>query len=343
MSARTRRRVQRLALLALGALLVVLGLSRLAGASMFGERHAHPHPERHVERTVERTVELVDVRQGRAEGVFLDETFRVRPGGTLDLDLGSASVTVRTGGGDRARVVVEGRGRDAEREFERRRFSARTDGDRLVVQTDPERRNWRTGRTDARFDVTVEVPRRFDAAIDVGSGSVDVGPLTGDLRVDTGSGSVRVADVDGERVVLDTGSGSVHAHALRGDVEIDTGSGSVRVESVDGELAVDTGSGSVDVGLVRGPVLVDTGSGGVELALAGAAPVEIDTGSGSVSLGLPRDAGFDVAVEASSVRIDEALGFRGRNERGRAEGQIGRGGPDIDVETGSGTVRLRTR
>ena len=335
MSARSRRRFQRLALLVLGALLVVFGLTRLAEATFsFGDGHAERHRAHRVE--------VVEVRDSRDRDVLFDESFRVREGGALSLDLGSENVTVRTVRGDRARVTVRGRGRDARREFERRRFSARADNGGLTVRTDPERRGWRMGRTDARFDVTVEVPRRFDAALDVGSGSIEVGSLDGNLRVDTGSGSIRVADVDGRRVVLDTGSGSVHAHALRGEVEIDTGSGSVAVERVDGRLSVDTGSGSVAVGLVRGPAVVDTGSGGVELALAEAAPVEVETGSGSVVLALPR-AGFDVDVEASSVRIDEALGFRGRNERGRAEGRIGRGGPDIDVETGSGRVSLRAR
>ena len=321
MTSSTRSRFQRLALLVLGALLVVFGLTQISGA---------------IARAFTGGVSGM-----AATTVLFDETFRVAPGEHLDLDLGSEAVTVRTVRGNRARVVVEGSGRDAAREFERRRFSAHAD-DGLVVRTDPPRRMFSLRRTNARFEVTVEIPRRFDVDLDVGSGAVQVETLDGDLAVDTGSGAVRLADVTGDRVTVDTGSGSVRAGRLQGEVTIDTGSGSVRVERAGGPLTIDTGSGAVEVGLAEGPAHVDTGSGGVRLALASRSPVEIDTGSGGVSLTLPR-AGFDVDLEGGRVEIDEALGFRGERERDRAEGTLGRGGPLVDVNTGSGRVRLRAR
>lgn len=317
----TRSRFQRLALLVLGALLVAFGLTRLSGAiSRAFAGGAAP---------------------AAAGPVLYDETFRVSSGEHLDLDLGSESVVVRTVEGDRARVVVEGRGRDAAREFERRRFSASAD-DGLTVRTDPPRGGFSMRGTDARFTVTVEIPRRFDVDLDLGSGSVEVGPLDGTLAVDVGSGSVSLSDVAGDRVTVDTGSGSVRAGRLRGDVDVDTGSGSVRIERVDGPATVGTGSGSVEIGLVDGPAQVDTGSGSVRLALASRSPVEVETGSGGVTLSLPT-AGFDVDIEGGRVEIDDALGFRGSQERDRAEGTLGRGGPLVEVETGSGSVRLRAR
>ena len=305
MSTSARSRFQRLALVALGALLVALGASRLSGA--FARTFGDGGPSGAV----------------AAPAVLYDETFRVTPGGRLDLDLGSEAVTVRTVAGTEARVTVEGRGRDAEREFERRRFSARASGGGLDVRTDPPRRMFSRGRSDARFEVTVEVPRRFDVALDVGSGAVAVGDLDGDLVVDTGSGAVVVGDVAGDRIRIDTGSGAVRAGRLRGDVRVDTGSGAVRLARVDG------------------PLVVDTGSGAVVAALGRRARATIDTGSGAVALTLPRGLGFDVDLEGSPVEIDGALGFRGQRERGEARGRLGEGGPAIEVETGSGAVRLR--
>lgn len=358
MSPSRRRRFQRLALTVLGVLLIVLGASRLRAAlgDLFHHDHRHPHVER-VEvqhehrherghrherehrRERERRVEVISTA---SRDVLYDETFRVRPGSRLVVDLGSENVVLRTTSGDRARVRVEGRGRDAEREFERRRFSARPDDGGLVVQTDPPRRR-SMGRTDAQFQVTVEVPRRFDAVLDLGSGNVQVASLEGDLTVDVGSGNVQVEDVEGGQIVLDTGSGNVRARALRGEVRIDTGSGSVQVDRVDGELAVDTGSGSVSIGEVNGPSVVDTGSGSVEMALRSASQTVVDTGSGGVTLRLPRGAGFDVELDGGSVRIDDALDFSGRRERDEAQGRINGGGPRLVVDTGSGSISLRAR
>ncbi len=254
--------------------------------------------------------------------VLFDESFSVRDGGALAVDLGSEAVVVKTVSGSRARVVVEGRGRDAVQEFQRRRFTARAVRRGLEVKTDPPRRT--SGRADARFTVTVEVPRRFDVALDVGSGSVSVGSLDGDLSVDTGSGSVSVGHI-------------------RGDVAIDTGSGSVRAESVSGALEVDTGSGAVRVGEVGGRATVDTGSGGVTLTVGGNGPVEVDTGSGSATVLVPERSNWEVDLDGSSVEIDRSLGFDGRQERGRARGRIGSGGPSLSVDTGSGRIAIRSR
>ncbi|MGB3544694.1 DUF4097 family beta strand repeat-containing protein [Rubrivirga sp.] len=254
--------------------------------------------------------------------VLFDETFDVRSGRDLIVDLGSENVTVRTVSGTRARVTVEGRGRDAESEFERKRFSARESRGNLTVRTNPPRTSRGGRRVVARFQVTIEIPRRYSANIDLGSGNVDVASLEGDLTVDVGSGNVNVEDVDGDRIVLDTGSGNVRAELLRGNVRIDTGSGNVEVDRVEGELSVDTGSGNVEVGLHS-----NTAS-------------RIDTGSGGATVRLPRGADLDIDLDGSSVRIDDGLGFSGDQERDRARGRIGRGGPTLRVNTGSGTIRL---
>ncbi|MEM1115253.1 MAG: DUF4097 family beta strand repeat-containing protein [Bacteroidota bacterium] len=334
----SRRRFQSLALTVLGLLLIAFGASRLpAAATLFGHEREHRvvvHQER---------APTVQVRSTTGRDVLYDETFRVRAGGDLTINLSSENVAVRTGSGDRARVTVEGRGRDAEAEFERRRFSAREQGGDLVVRTDPPRRRGWNNRTNARFQVTVEIPRRYSADIDVGSGNVEVASLDGDLLVDIGSGNLRVADVEGNRIELDTGSGNVQARTLAGDVSIDTGSGNVQVDRVDGPLEADTGSGNIEVGEVRGTADVSTGSGRIAFALDAAHASQLSTGSGSITVAIPRGAGFDVDLDGSSVRIDEALGFSGERERDEARGRLGAGGPTLRADTGSGSIRLEAR
>ncbi|MEM0961918.1 MAG: DUF4097 family beta strand repeat-containing protein [Bacteroidota bacterium] len=256
--------------------------------------------------------------------VLFDESFVVREGGELRLDLGNEDVTVRTVRGTLARVVVEGRGRDAEREFERRRFSASSAGEDLIVRTDPPRSYWQNRpRTDASFSVTVEIPQRYSVDLDVGSGEIQLASIVGDARIDTGSGNVDVETIDGRAILIDTGSGNVRAERLRGEVRIDTGSGDVEVGSVEG-----------------GPLTIDTGSGDVDVALRTDASARFDTGSGDVTVRLARGAGFDVDMDGGRIRIDDVLQFAGRSERRSARGQIGRGGGKIQVGTGSGTIRL---
>lgn len=188
-----------------------------------------------------------------------------------------------------------------------------------MVRTDPPRRTGWSFRREASFTVTIRVPERFDVDVNVGSGSVTVGALDGDLAVDTGSGSVSLADVRGSRISVDTGSGSIRTGRLDGDVSLDTGSGSVSVESVRGSLDVDTGSGSVRAARVDGPTTIGTGSGSVHVGLAG---------------------GAELVASGGRVVIDEALRFDGRRDRDSARGRIGQGGPEVRVGTGSGSITL---
>lgn len=165
--------------------------------------------------------------------------------------------------------------------------------------------------------------------VDTGSGNVDVSNSEGDVEVDTGSGGVQLTDVRGDRVLVDTGSGSVTARNVTADrVVIDTGSGSIRVSELAArEVELDTGSGTVEAALTR-PVerlLVDTGSGGVTLELPDGidATVELETGSGSIDVDLP--------LEVRTMRRDHVTG------------RLGSGRGVIEVDTGSGSIRLRRR
>lgn len=177
-----------------------------------------------------------------------------------------------------------------------------------------------SGRIDAR-DLTGEI------SLDTGSGSVDVRSVNGDLNVDTGSGSVTVSDVRGDEVVIDTGSGRVRGSGF--DVErlnVDTGSGGIDLEDVAARrLNLDTGSGRIRVALTRDvdELIADTGSGGVTLIVPDdfGAELSLDAGSGGFS--------FDVPVE---IR---------RHEDGEFEGRIGDGRGRIEIDTGSGGIRIR--
>jgi hypothetical protein len=169
-----------------------------------------------------------------------------------------------------------------------------------------------------------------DTRLDTGSGRVTAAVIRGSLNADTGSGRVEVSDVEGDDVLIDTGSGSVTLDGAKArSVQIDTGSGSVSTSNVDADdTMIDTGSGSVTLDLVRltgGRHVIDTGSGGVTLMLPSDASVVIraETGSGGIDL--------DVAAQLKSMSRD------------RVELQIGDGRASVEIDTGSGSIRIRGR
>lgn len=182
-----------------------------------------------------------------------------------------------------------------------------------------------------------------------GSGRIELRGAEGDVVLDTGSGSVRAANVSGNRLLIDTGSGGVTGSDLStGTVEIDTGSGAVEVTRVaSDQITIDTGSGGIDVAAAQlGDVVIDTGSGSVNLdVLAQLRSANIDTGSGGITLTVPPDFGAVVDLDASSGGIHSDLPLQITTLRRRSElrGTIGDGSAQVSIDTGSGTIRIRSR
>lgn len=219
------------------------------------------------------------------------------------------------------------------------------------------------GGMEAWADARVRVPAGRSVAIHQGVGRVTVRNVDGrivvntaaagvtasgtrgELDVDVGSGAVQVSDARGN-VRIDTGSGAVQVGGVRGNrLEIDTGSGGVSGSDVAvGSLLVDTGSGSVSLtGVATDDASVDTGSGRVLLELLrDARRVRIDTGSGGVTLGLPTNFGAELEVETGSggITVDLPVQMR-RGGRTSLSGRIGDGDGRVEIDTGSGGVRIR--
>ena len=167
---------------------------------------------------------------------------------------------------------------------------------------------------------------RGELKINVSSGAVQVTNARGELSVNTGSGTVRVSDVRGESISIETGSGEVTASDVRSN-----------------ELSIDTGSGNIEVSSLTSPqVSLETGSGSVIADLAGEIwNVNVETGSGDITLRVPPTLAAEVDIETSSGEIETDFEVAvTRHSRDHMTGRIGEGGGKIDIETGSGGIKL---
>jgi lia operon protein LiaG len=183
-----------------------------------------------------------------------------------------------------------------------------------------------------------------DLSIDLSSGPVTTSATRGELQINVGSGTVQVTKATGE-LSVDTGSGSVTASELRGEsLSIETGSGEVTATNLrSNQLSIDTGSGNIEVtGLTAPQVSLETGSGSVVADLSGEVwNVDVQTGSGDVTLKVPPTLAAEVDIETSSGDIETDFEVAvTRHARDHMTGRIGEGGGKIDIETGSGGIRL---
>jgi lia operon protein LiaG len=182
--------------------------------------------------------------------------------------------------------------------------------------------------------------------IETGSGSVTASDVVGHTRILTGSGGISVGDVSKGTLEIDTGSGSIDGSLLK-VIALDaaTGSGGIQLRDVDApELRLDTGSGSIRAEAVRARDLgVSTGSGSITLdLLSDVRNASINTGSGGVSVGIPPQLGAELIVDTGSGGIDSSIPLQVTlKKRSSLRGRIGDGNGRIQIDTGSGGVRLR--
>ena len=220
----------------------------------------------------------------------------------------------------------------------------------------------RGGGLDAHADLRVTVPEGKEIAIYLAVGRITASNVNGTVILDTHAGGVEARDMTGY-LNVDTGSGSVEVTGMDGDLGVDTGSGSVRVGDVTGEeVGIDTGSGRVQAdGVAARRINIDTGSGSIDLRRASAREVRldtgsgsveadltedidrlaVDTGSGSVTVRLPADVGARLAIETGSGGIHTDFPVMvTRRARDELHGEVGDGRGSIEIDTGSGSVRL---
>ncbi len=215
-------------------------------------------------------------------------------------------------------------------------------------------------RRHVSIDYEIETPSGTQLKANSGSGDVSVSGVQGPVKAVTGSGNLKIADVQNE-LTATTGSGDIHAESIKGEVHLSTGSGAVQAEGVGGAFYVSTGSGNVtvqdnnggsgkvstgsgDVRLsgVNGSLRVGTGSGDITAQGRAAGDWSLHSGSGGLVVRLPADAGFAIDAHADSGRIitRRSVSAQGTVRKGTLVGVVGKGGPQLQLRTGSGDIEI---
>jgi len=162
------------------------------------------------------------------------------------------------------------------------------------------------------------------------------------LEAATGSGSINDTGV-GQDAKLTTGSGGITATGIEGGFQIQTGSGNIAIEgSGQGDAKAQTGSGTIDLKGVHGSLQAQTGSGKIKAAGTPSSPWKLQTGSGSIELttgNAPID--LDASVGSGSISVSQPMATQVSSDKHHVHAQINGGGPEVRVETGSGSIRVQ--
>jgi DUF4097 and DUF4098 domain-containing protein YvlB len=299
---------------------------------------------------------------GSARGEF-DRTLQVNGTVNLQIETGSGSIEVHRGGSSQVHVVghiyasewFDSGAEERVKKIESNPPIQQSGNDiRIGHIDDPELKH----NISISYEVTVPAGTQLRASS--GSGSQSISDINGPIEANTGSGSLKVSSI-GSGVRARTGSGSIEIDGAKGSVYAHTGSGSIHAMNIAGGFDGETGSGHLTLEQsAPGSVRAQTGSGGLELrnvkgsleAQAGSGNIRVDgeatggwvvhTGSGSVDLRLPQNASFDLNAHTGSGSIDlsHPVSVQGSITRKEVRGKVGGGGVPVEVQTGSGSIRI---
>lgn len=184
-------------------------------------------------------------------------------------------------------------------------------------------------------------------------------------RITTSNGGIRVEGVEGQSR-LRTSNGSVKVWKMMGPLEASTSNASIEVQEFNGSAVLNTSNGHIKADGVRGRFEADTSNASIDArlsALEEGRPIKADTSNGSINLTVAELKGNDIiastsnssitvrlppAVAAqlnattsnSSITSDFEITVQGTQNKNRLQGNIGGGGPKIELTTSNGSIRV---
>ncbi len=270
-------------------------------------------------------------------------SYPLQPGGRLSVDNSNGSIEIS--GWDQNTIDISGTKYARTTEL---RDALRIEIDHAAdsVQIRTVRPSNRRGNMGAKY--IIKVPRRTELErIASSNGTIHAFDVEGAARLKTSNGGVRAENLHGN-LDVQTSNGSIEVQNLDGGASLHTSNGRVHADEVRGSLEADTSNGGIHVRLVKPeagrPVKLETSNGPIELTMESLNQNEIHatTSNGAITVHLPGGIGADLAAHASnsSISTEFDVSTTGTLDKHHLEGKIGAGGPEIELSTSNGSIRL---
>lgn len=214
----------------------------------------------------------------------------------------------------------------------------------------------------AAVNYEIQLPTAMQVETRTGNGSVAISGLGGAVRAQAGNGELKFTNLLG-RLDVKGGNGQITARNVAGPVEITNGNGEVQCVHT-GTLKAHTGNGTLEAAEIAGDVTLRGGNGEIKcreingnislegqtgaaritqsLVLEKVRRIDAHKSTGEIVLTLNPAQPFTLEARCGTGSIDSDFPIRieGRGASKRAGGQIGQGGPQIRLQTSTGSIRI---
>jgi hypothetical protein len=183
---------------------------------------------------------------------------------------------------------------------------------------------------------------RGDLNLETTSGDVEISMIEGNAVVSGTSSDLKMFDVKGN-VDINSTSGNTSAEGVVGSIQINNTSGDLFLKEIDGNIEATTASGDMIIDQIEGGSHLESSSGDIEVKTKIFPQYEysVETSSGYIHFLLPQDSNAEVKLQTSSGSLDCKLPLTVSGvSRNLLKGELGKGGPQINLITTSGDIEL---
>jgi DUF4097 and DUF4098 domain-containing protein YvlB len=269
--------------------------------------------------------------QQRATRPFdTDRTVPVTRGGRLTVSNDAGEVVIRSWEKDSVRVQA--------RHGARTTIDVQTNGNLVTIVS---RGSGPSGAVDYDITAPTWLPLRVSGrfiyiGIEGVQSEVSAETVHGDIVIKGGAGSITAKSIQGEIIVEDA-KGRISLNAVNESIRITGAVGEIVAENTNGDIFMTkVDAKSVEVGTVNGDVRYE---GSIS-----SGPYRITTHNGDITMVLPENTNATFSVRTYNGDFNSNLPTKvvGEVRRGRRTTYIlGNGGADVEVESFSGSIRLR--
>jgi Putative adhesin len=284
----------------------------------------------------------------------VEKTFPVQPGGTLKVHTSGGDIKVVTGPGNEVKVTALQRiHTDSEAKADEllKKLDLRIEasGDSVTASAKYENSGgWHFGSwPPVSVSFTVVVPAKYNVDLNTSGGDIGLESISGHARLRTSGGDLRIERVEGE-VDGGTSGGNITLREGTARVSLTTSGGDIRVDRAGGEADLSTSGGNITINAVQGRLTAATSGGDVHASIEGAlkGDCHLTTSGGNVEVSVDKAAAFnlnahtsggDVKADGLTITID-----RGGIGKSSLSGKVNGGGPQLQLGTSGGDIRIRT-
>ncbi len=279
-----------------------------------------------------------------ASMAYADEIKRsipVKPGQTLTVETDMGAIEIEGDSADTVEVEVIREGRGSEKlEVS---IEPTADGVSVVGDWTGGKTGWASGNN-PKIRYRIKVPATFNLELDTSGGSISIDDLDGQVRARTSGGSVRLGRIEGE-VVARTSGGSIQIKGGGADIQARTSGGSINIGDVSGSVEAKTSGGSINIDEASGTIVATTGGGSVtaRMATQPQGRSKLSTSGGGVTLYVNPTLNLNINASARGGGVRSELPINGKTRDDRSlRGPLNEGGPEVELSTSGGGVRIKS-